>query len=68
MSVLCVTYRIIPLLSLSQVATLPVRGICEGHCQNHRVRSNSTALANEKRNEWPFEKRYQMADITSGLS
>jgi hypothetical protein len=45
MRVLCVTYRIIPLQALSQVAML--RGICEGHCQNHRVRSSSTALADE---------------------
>lgn len=38
-------YRINPLRALSQVAML--RGICEGYCQNHRVRSSSTALANE---------------------
>ena len=51
--------------TLSQVATL--RDICEGHCQNHRVRSSNTALANEKYTERSSEKGYQMADITSSL-
>jgi hypothetical protein len=63
--VLRVTYGIIPLQALSQVATL--RGICEGYYQNYWVRSSSTALANGKHPGRLYVTCYRMADIGFSL-